>query len=115
MEYESDGSSESQAPSTRDSNDSIGSSVEDSVAEEILSDGDDGNYTNSTWKCMVEDYSADKVLGNKPFTLQEWLVIQEIGIPPGSRLEEYVYMFLGVLLWELFVDTNCYDGRRQFT
>ena len=35
-------------------------------------------------------------------------------IPPDSRPEEYVCMFLGVLLEEIVVDTNVY-GRRKFS
>ena len=45
-----------------DCDDSDGSSVDGSVTEEVLSDGDDGNCDNDSGKCMGEDCSAGQLL-----------------------------------------------------
>ena len=59
MEYESDSSSEFpssvMSSSEGDSDDSDGSSVDGSGTKEIVTEGDDGNYDNDSWKCTGED------------------------------------------------------------
>ena len=112
-EYESDSSSE--FPSSEgDSDDSDGSSVDGSDTEEIVTEGDDGNYDNDSWKCTGEDCSADELLDRYTFSSPAVGGHPRNCIPPDSRPEEYVCMFLGVLLEEIVVDTNVY-GRRKFS
>ena len=118
MEYESDGSSEYpssvMSSSEGDSGDSNGLSVDGSGTEEIVTEGDDGNYDNDSWKCTGEDCSADKLLDRNTFSPPAVGGHPRNCIPPDSRPEEYVCMFLGVLLEEIVVDTNIY-GRRKFS
>ena len=117
-EYESDSSSEFpssvMSSSEGDSDDSDGSSVDGSGTEEIVAEGDDGNYDNDSWKCTGEDCSADKLLDRYTFSPPAVGGHPRNCIPPDSRPEEYVCMFLGVLLEEIVVDTNVY-GRRKFS
>ena len=118
MEYESDVSSDPSSvtsESTGDSDDSYGSSVEVSdTEEEIESDGDDGNLSSDTWTFVDDDCAADKLLNRYPFRPPGVAGRPRNCIPPESKPEEYVYMFLGVFLQELVDDTNIY-GRRKFT
>ena len=118
MEYESDVSSDPSSftsESTRDSNDSYGSSVEVSDTEvEIESDGDDGNFSSDTWTFVDGDCAADDLLNRYPFRPPGVAGRPRNCIPPESKPEEYVYMFLGVFLQELVDDTNIY-GSRKFT
>ena len=110
MEYESDGSSEYpssvMSSSEGDSNDSDGLSVDGSGIEEIVTEGDDGNYDNDSWKCTGEDCSADELLDCYTFSPPAVGGHPKNCIPPDFRPEEYVCMFLG--------DTNIY-GRRRFS
>ena len=118
MEYESDGSSEYpssvMSSAEEDSDDSDGSSVDGSGIEEIVTEGDDGNYDNDSWKCTGEDCSEDELLDRYTFSPPAVGGQPRNCIPPDSRHEEYVSKFLGVLLEEFVVDTNIY-GRRKFS
>ena len=118
MEYESDVSSDPSSvtsESTGDSDDSYGSSVEVSdTEEEIESDGDDGNFSSDTWTFVDDDCAAAELLNRYPFRPPGVAGRLRNCIPPESKPEEYVYMFLGVFLQELVDDTNIY-GRRKFT
>ena len=120
MEYESDSSSEypssvmSSSPGGSDNSNSLsvdgssvdgssvdGSSVDGSVTEEVETGGDDGNYNNDSWKCTEEDYSADKLLDCDTFIPREVGGHPRNCIPPDSRPEENVCMFLRNLLLTL--------------
>ena len=118
MEYESAGGSEYpssvMSSSDGDSDDSDGLSVDGSGTEEIVTDRDDGNYDNDSWKCTGEDCSADTLLDRYAFSPSAVGGLPRNCIPPDSRPEEYVCMFLGVLPEEIVVDTNIY-GRRKFS
>ena len=118
MELSGDGSSEypSSVMSSSEgySDGSDGSSVDGSGTEEIVTDGDDGNYDNDSWKCTGEDCSADKLLDRYTISPPAVGGHPRNCIPPDSRPEEYVCMFLGVLLKEIVADTNIY-GRRKFS
>ena len=101
--------------STGDSDDSCGSSVEVSdTEEEIESDGDDGNFSSDTWTFVDDDCAADELLNRYPFRPPGVAGRPRNCIPPESKPEEYVYMFLGVFRQELVDDINIY-GRRKFT
>ena len=90
MEYESDGSSEYpssvMSSSKGDIDDSDGSGT-----EEIVTEGDDGNYDNDSWKCTGEDCSADRLLDRYTFSPPAVGGHQRNCIPPDSRPEEYVF------------------------
>ena len=93
--------------STGDSDDSYGSSVEVSdTEEEIESDGDDGNFSSDTWTFVDDDCAADDLLNRYPFRPPGVAGRPRNCIPPESKPEEYVYMFLGVFLQELVDGTN---------
>ena len=83
--------------STRDIDDSDASSLEGSGEEEVIEI--DGNFANDTWRFMEEDYSTDKLLD--PFSPLGIAGHPKNCIPPKSKPEEYVLMFL-------VVDTNNY-------
>ena len=92
---------------------SEGDSDDSDHIAEIVTEGDDGNYDNDSWKCTGEDCSADKLLDHYTFSPPAVGGHPRNCIPTDSRPEEYVCMFLGVLE-EIFVDTNIY-GRRKFS
>ena len=102
MEFESEGSSEYpssvMSSSEGDSDDSGGSSINGYGTEEIVTDGNDGNYDNDSWKCTGEDCSPDELLDRYTFSPPAVGGHPRNCIPPDSRPEEYVCMFLGVLL-----------------
>ena len=108
MEFESDGHSEYpssiMSDSTRDNNYSDDLSLLMVLFHrkyKVM--GDDGKFNSDTWKCMENDYTADKLLDCYPFP----------GVACRLSLMEYVYMLLGVHLQDLVEETNEY-GRRQF-
>ena len=105
IESESDGSSEYpssvMSSSEGDSDDSDGLSVDGSGTGEIVTEGDYGNYDNDSWKCTGEE-----LLDHYTFTPPAVGGHPRNCITPDSRPEEYVCMFLGVLLEEIVVDTN---------
>ena len=100
--------------STGDSNDFDGSSVEGSDDEEVIEiDRDDGNFANDTWRLIEADYSSDELLDPYSFSPLGVAGQPKNCIPPESKPEEYVCMFLGELLQVIVVDTNHY-ARAKF-
>ena len=89
-----------------DSDDFDGSPVEGSDDEEVIeTDGDDGNFANDTWRFMEADYSSDELLDRYPFSPLGVAGQPKNWIPPESKPEEYVRMFLGELLQVIVVDS----------
>ena len=61
---------------------------------------------------MEEDYSPDKLLDCYPFSPLGVAGHQKNCIPPESKPEEYVCMFLGILIQVIVVDTNHYASAK---
>ena len=75
-----------------DSDNSDGSSVDGSCTEEIVTEGDDGNYDNDSWKCTGEDCSADELLDRYTFSPPAVGGHPRNCIPPDSRPEECLHV-----------------------
>ena len=115
MEYESDGSSEFpssvMSSSEGDSDDSDGSSVDGTGTEEIVTEGDDGNYDNDSWKCTGEDCSADELLDRYTFSPPAVGGHPRNCIPPDSRPGEYVCMWSRGTIFYLFSSNFLADEK----
>ena len=62
IEYESDGSFEISKISVMSSSEGESDNSDGFGTEEIVTEGDDGNYDNDSWKCTREDGSAAELL-----------------------------------------------------
>ena len=83
-------------------------SVDGSVAEEMVSDGDDGNFSTDNQKHMEEDHTADKLL--------DCYTLSPPGVPECPSLRNMFtcssVWFFSVLLQEIVGDTYLYTRRK---